>query len=124
MGKIETPFFGVSQNKREGRGGRSAPFFAVGGFVGRRRRCQAEGMTVAAKRAAVFEMEVFRGYYVRADDVRLVLHGDTSLSYIVLRGGIIKVYGDKGRMILLEDALKGSLLFLKVITFIKTPVNM
>jgi hypothetical protein len=119
MGKIETPFFGVSQNKREGRGGRSAPFFAVGGFVGRRRRCQAE-----AKRAAVFEMEVFRGCYVRADDVRLVFHGDTSLSYIVLRGGIIKVYGDKGRMILLEDALKGGLLFLKVITFIKTPVNM
>jgi hypothetical protein len=27
-------------------------------------------------------------------------------------------------MILLEEALKGSLLFLKVATFIKTPVNM
>jgi hypothetical protein len=53
-------------------------------------------MTATAKRAAVFEMEVFRGCYVRADDVRLVFRGGAGLSCIVLRGGIIKIYSDKG----------------------------
>jgi hypothetical protein len=102
------------------------PILRIAASVGRRRTrlCQAEGMTVTTKRAAVFEMEVFRGCYIRADDVRLVFRGGTGLSCIVLRGGIIKIYGNKGRMILLEETLKDSLLFLKVTTFIKTPVNM
>jgi hypothetical protein len=35
LGKIETPFFGAPKKRKREKGGKSTPFFAVGGFVGR-----------------------------------------------------------------------------------------